>query len=751
MDFIKNITSETLIICNNTVKELILNMHLFKPIKFMNKLEFLSKYFFTYDEFAIKYISDKYNIRYDIAKEYIDNLYYIEDKQYNNYKLDFLVNIKKELDNHKLLKYNTYFKAYLDRVKIIIYDVDIDNFFLNIIKNYNYEIINREYNNYNHKVYEFNTMEEEIDYIANKICLLIDSGINVKNIKLSNVDSSYYNTIQRIFSLYNLKVNIPYKTPLNSYPLVSKFIDLYKDSDKSFEEILDIVKEDNVIYNELVKVINKYLIYDDKDLLIYMLKNSYITSDKYDNGIDIINFIDYITNSEEYIFMIGFNEGLIPKTYQDTDYLSDNIKKELLLDDTYTLNNKLRKRIINSIKDIKNLTITYKLKDNKKSYYPSNLCSNFEVVHDNYDKTISYSDTYNKMKLVKYYDEYFKFGSLNESLNLLNNNYNIKYNSYDNKYTKINRNIDKLNLSYSKMNTYNKCAFRYYLDNVLKLNIYEENFSTIIGSMVHYVMEKCLSNNDMDTEKYASEYLKDKTFSKKENFFLKKYQESVKELFNQVLLEKEYYLFDKALYEEKISINYKDNVIFTGIIDKILYYIDNNKTYMALIDYKTGNDNISLKYFKYGIDIQLPIYLYLSSKLDFKNIIYTGFYLQKFNITDKDYRLVGYSNSNTDTLSIIDKEYHNSKIIKGLKTISDGSFSKTSKILSDDEIAKIKNKTEEIIKETINNINNNKFDINPKVDNGTNISCMFCKYKDICFKKTCDEVAINACDITEVI
>ena len=183
-----------------------------------------------------------------------------------------------------------------------------------------------------------------------------------------------------------------------------------------------------------------------------------------------------------------------------------------------------------------------------------------------------------------------------------------------------NASVDNIKLSYSKMNIYNKCAFRYYLDNVLNLNIYEESFSTIIGNMVHYVMENCLKNDDNDIDKYVSEFLKDKSFTKKEKFFLEKYHNALYKLLDSVLKEKDYYSFNKAMYEEKIDIVYDDNTYFSGIIDKILYKEEDNNTYMALIDYKTGKDNINLKYFKYGIDIQLPIYLYLSRYLNFKNV-----------------------------------------------------------------------------------------------------------------------------------
>ena len=174
------------------------------------------------------------------------------------------------------------------------------------------------------------------------------------------------------------------------------------------------------------------------------------------------------------------------------------------------------------------------------------------------------------------------------------------------------------------MQIYSKCAFRYYLSEILKLDIYEENFSAVIGSMVHFIMEQCLRNKDYDTDKYADIFCKGRVFTKREYFFLNKYKENIKDLLKQVLQEKEYMSFDQALYEEKIEIDYGNNIKFVGVIDKILYYVDNDKTYICLVDYKTGNDIISLNNLKYGLDMQLPIYLYLSTKMNFKNPVYVG-------------------------------------------------------------------------------------------------------------------------------
>lgn len=741
MDFIKDINKETIIICKKGFKEQFLKLNILKPVKLMTPTEFIKKLYFTYDESAILYIMKKYNIKYDIAKMYLENIYYVEDTLYDIEKLDFLVNLKKELISNSLLIYNKLFQEYVKNVDIILYDIRPNNYLLKALSNLKYKEVKRNYNNYPHEIIKFHKISEEVEYVAYNIASLIDSGISPSKIYLTNVDKSYYNTINRIFPLFNLKVNLNNQVNLVSFPLVREFLKLI--SSFTIKESLDKLNQQDPIYNELVKVINKYLIYDDINLIIHKIKTSTIPETSYDGAINIIDYLDHISDDTEYIFFLGFNDGQVPISYKDTEYITDSIKKYLNLEDTRVLNKYLRIDIIKNLSDIKNLTITYKEKDDKKTYYKSTLSDYFKEVPANINKEISYSKKLNQIKLASCYDEYIKYGYKSKDFTYLLNNYSINYFSYSNKYTHIKRDLDKLKLSYSKMQNYNKCAFKYYLTDILKLDIYEENFSTVIGSMVHFVLEQCLSNNETDIDKYVTIFIGDKTFTKKENFFLEKYKECIRELLNEIKLEKEYTIFKDAMYEKKIEIDYGNNISFIGIIDKVLYYQDDDTTYVALIDYKTGADQITLKYLKYGLNIQLPIYLYLSSKLNLKNIVYSGFYLQKFNITEKDYRLIGYSNSDKAVLERFDREYYNSKIIKGMKTKNDGSFYKSAKVLSNDEIKEITDITESQIKNVIENIQNNNFDINPKISEGKNISCTYCKFKDICFVTKLDEVTIE--------
>ena len=62
-----------------------------------------------------------------------------------------------------------------------------------------------------------------------------------------------------------------------------------------------------------------------------------------------------------------------------------------------------------------------------------------------------------------------------------------------------------------------------------------------------------------------------------------------------------------------------------------------------------------------------------------------------------------------------------------MKTTSKG-FSTYSKVLNDEEIDSMINNTDKLINEGIDKILEGDFTINPKVIDGTNVSCSFCEY-----------------------
>ena len=738
-------------------------------IKIMTLKELIKKYTFDYNEKTIYHLMKKENTKYDIAKNYIENIYYIENKNYENIKLNKLENSKKYLEENNLLIYDNLFKKYIKNKKIYIYYNSINKYEEKIIneikKETQVELLKHEYNNYTPVIHEFSNITEEITFIANKICELLEQNIDINKIKLVNIKEDYINEIKKIFNFFNIPININKKN-IYGTKIIQDFIN---NIDNNIEKSLNYIQEkynlknetNNKIYNKLINILNEYTWCDNykeiKELLINKLKNTSI-EEKLNNAIEITN-LENIT--DEYTFILSFNQGIIPKIYKDEDYIDDLTKQTLNIDTSIEKNMVEKENTIKQIKNIKNCIITYKLKTPFSSFYPSSIIEEFktEVIKEHKYNNITYSEINDKINLTKKLDNLIKYNIKDELLETLYSNYEIPYNTYDNKYTKINKNNllkyinNKLLLSYSSMDNYYHCAFKYYINNILKLNPYEETFYTKIGTLFHDVLEKSLKNND-DYKKYWDEHVNNLELTNKEKFFIDNLEETCKFTVETIKKQLEYISLDKTKYEEKIFIN-KDKttkITFMGIIDKLMYKEEFDKTLVAVIDYKTGSTNIDLNKTIYGLSMQLPIYLYLAQNSGLKNVKIAGFYLQ--NIINKEndennLKLNGYSSSNKEILYKFDSSYENSNLIKSMRTKSDGDFYSYSKTLNEIEINNLIKLVDKKIEEAADNILEANFDINPKKINGINIGCEYCTFKDICFKKESDTIYLKEQDYKE--
>lgn len=769
----KNLKDNTLLIIPNHLKETILLSFCdeLKNIKIMTESEFLKKYYFDYDLETIYYLMNKYKLKYEVVLIYLKNLYYVENKEYSNEKLNKLVEIKKELEEHNLLKYKPLFLNKLKSMNIVFYNFyDLDKFYLNLIDNLkkitSVEVINEENNcYYEHKIYEFKNAEEEVEFVATKICELVLSGVNINNIVLLNSSDIYTNHIKRIFKYFSIPINIKDNNSLLGTKMGTFFLEnINSDISKTFELLeinFDLKNSLNLeIYNRLITISNKFSFVSDymeiKKLLKVELLNTKLSDVILDEAVKVEVLEDYIPNDNEYVFLLGFNQGECPKNLKDEDYINDLLKEKLNLSTTTIKNIIHNKKIISIIKNAKNLWITYKLNGEQGSLTVSSLNEklNYEVIH-NIKISYNYSNLNNNLKLARYMDDYLKYGSKNEDLDLLNNTYkNNVYRKYDNKFNGIKKTSENITLSYSSMDNYYKCSFKYYISSILKLNCYEETFMTYIGSLFHYVLSK---KDNLSLEDSITEFMNNnpKEFTNKENFFLEKLKKDLEFILDVIKKQKDYTNFHNALYEKYIEIP-KGNDKFIGIVDKIL--LNDNKTLGAIVDYKTGNPSLELNYIEYGLGLQLPIYLYLINKIN-PDIEIVGFYLQKIlpslitrnplkDITSQKrdlLKLQGFSLSEEEKLSEFDKTYIDSELIKSMKVGNNG-FYAYSKTLTKNNMENIVKIIDQKIDEALTNIHNNNFDINPKVINNKNIGCEYCKFKDICYMTEKDIVRLKDID-----
>lgn len=762
-ELINNIKDNTILIIPDNIKEEVLKkireLDRKLNIKIFSIDEFIKKLTIDFNEETIYQTMLNYNINYSIANLYLNNIKHVEEDS-NNYKLHNLFNIKNNIDKY-LIKDNL-FKKLINKKEIIVYGYDyITKYQYHILKNVeNIKVINKEYYNYNHNVYKFNTLEEEVIFVAEEISKLLNNNIDINNIFISNIDSKYYKVIKRIFKMYNIPINIKdtnnvYQTNIGKY-----FIN---NLSNNIEELINSIKtkfdmnnkKNSEILKKIISILNKFYFtkayLSVKSNIIEVMKKTNLENTKYKNAINEISIIDNIIDDNKYIFLLSFNLNKFPITIKDEEYINDNIKFDYM-EKSYEMNNINKDLYYKVISSIKNLTITYKEKHLNESFYPSVLIDEYKMnVIDKKIEYTNYSNELNKIFLTKYLDELIKYNNKNKNTSLLYSNYEINYNTYDNRYKIINKeNLykylnNKFNLSYSNMDTYYHCAFKFYISSILKLDEFETNLGNYIGNLYHYVLSKAFVDN-FDFDKTVDNYIKNNPYpeSFKNKYFITKVLDNLKNVIKTIEYQNTLGNMNESYYEKNIIVE-KTGAIdttFKGFIDKILKK-DNN---VVIIDYKTYSIDIKLNYLPYGLSMQLPVYLYLTKNYD-KDIEIIGFYIQeilnnsKYNKKDKttlkeqqkdSLKLKGYTIGNESKIAIFDTTYEKSEMIYGMKLSSKG-FDRYAKVLTEKQINNIIKLTDNKIKECINKIENANFEINPKMILGKNIGCEHCKYKDLCF------------------
>ena len=775
MEGLNNLENNSILVIPNNLKEKVLsyinNYDGLLNIKIMTLEEVKRNIYFDYTDEAILYIMDKYKVKSNIAKIYLDNIYYIFDDSVDTKKALFLEDLKNELLDKKLLLINDFFSLFFNR-KFVVYGFSyINKFYMKMLKKIpRLEILSgKKINKRNLDVFEFNNINEEVTFVFKEICSLLDSGISLNSIKVAGIDDNYEKELKKLSHFYNVPINFNNKCSIYSTKIVKVFLE-FLENNFSFEEAIEYVQgqfditndENNYIIKKLIDVCNKYVGFNyDKTLIMELLKDDlkkvHTKGIRYDKAIELVS-LDDSNFDEDYVFVLGLNEGKLPKIYKDEDYFSDDELVLLGFDTSIDKNIVSKETLVKTFFDIEKLYLSYSLNDKSGELYPSSIISenDINVIKKEVDYDNSYSNIHDQIILAMHLDNLIKYGEVDKNLSYLYSNYSIDYGNYNNAFSGISRNklldyVKHLKLSYTSMDQFYRCGFRYYINNILKLDPFEESFSTFIGNLFHYILSICF-NNDFDFDREWDSYLSKRDLRVDECFFLVKLKKELIYIINYLKeFNKETGLTD-MIFEKRIVVDKSRdiNVSFIGIVDKIMHKDTSYGDLISIIDYKTGNPSINLFNSIYGINMQLPVYLYLVVKSGiFHNPKIVGIYLQRILNNKEDdgekqeaLRLCGYSINDETFIERFDPTYENSKYIKGMKKSKNGFYSYT-KLLEEDDVDNFVRLVDDRIDNGINDILNAKFDINPKRIGNINEGCSFCRFKDLCFMKEEDIVNLK--------
>ncbi len=707
--------------------------------KFKNNNEVINDLLGYYQKQAYFYYAKEYNVTYEIAKEVLDATLLVDNIDYNDKKLNELVTIKN--------KYKKYLK--FDKYARKLYSLGVNSFYFPSNK-YTKAVKNLNINYYEENLRkdlvcnEFNSVYEEVVYLANEITRLLSKGYNPDKILINKPQDYYFPVINQVFTNYNIDFDLE-KHSIMSNPDVLLFYRLLESyGDISIKEGFVKAVEESNINKDVVDVLNDYYTIDGfvRDVIPFIhddLKNKQVKVN-YKNCIKFVDLYEqFIT--DEIVFIIGFNQGVIPAIHKDIEYLEDTELRSLGLKTSIDLNKEEEKISISILN--KSYRISYSLLSLQGSLLPSSFIKKYGIeICEKNELPI------NKKELERHFasrlDDFYLYGKLDSEMkslagflgyrngNVLNKG---KYDSYDNSYNGS-INFKKFNLSYTSIESYNQCSFKYYLENVIKVKKPFDKSHIIVGNLFH----ECLSKNQ-DVEVSCKEFIENNPMTKEELFYINKLASIINEV-NEFNDFKSNYTESSEEFDVSVMVN---NHYINGKIDKAFYNGDN----VVIVDYKTGTVDHDLKPMYHGLHMQLPMYMFFMHNthnvdgIFYQKVLPKSIFVDKnrYDELNKYFKYDGYCD--LDKVKDFDPTLSH---LAGIKMLKDNSYSKSSlgrNLATKKEL--ILDKLNEKLALTINNIESGKFDINPKEYKG-NTACSLCVYKDICYRSSTDFVKLEVID-----
>lgn len=734
--------------------------------KLMTKEEIISSYYGTLKKNAgLEYMATHNDLSLSLTQLYLYEAIKI-NSDYHDVQVHALWNIKKELLANDLIEKKEYFDYFLKKQKIVIfgyeYDQELENLFEQEGISYSYLKLDYEYKTLKVNVYQ--TIEEEICGTFQKIIDLYMNGVSLDKIHIIYKQECYNFPLVKLAKDFALPMESPYQESILDTETAQDFLKQYQENgEQAFAQNNEVSCFLNAYYEQYKKRITdkeKWL-----EIFSYLLKKERIINYHYEQE---INFSSrHLYHDDEYVFILGFEQGSFPYIYQDESYLPDIIKDVIGQTTSKQLNKREKELIDILLFANNNIYLSYKNEALDGVHHPSILIrtramETIPSMLDDYCYSLAYVQK--RWCLLRDYER--KYGVTKTETTRYINTQKEDYLSFDSSFTGSHYyDVDQFLVhSYSALTNFAQCPYKYYLGNVLKLDPFEGNYYTKLGVFIHALLEKNF-RSDYCFDRAFEECKKEQEWTKMEDMFLNNLKGRLQELWDFNLVHVSLMNNPHHILEQELSFVVSEPYQFKvkGFIDKIII-LGQNQDNVVLVDYKTGKDKFDPLYLKYGYNMQLPIYgLLIKNNEYFHNHHIVGMYIQHViptharstpsvkdimkdpNKIISDYALQGLSLLDIERLETFCPYETWPYYLKGISFKNDGSLRKSSldKYISDYSVWEdYLNETMEYIKEADKKIRENDFAIRPVFIQYVMEPCENCPYNDICFVREQDKVVI---------
>ncbi|MEG1383913.1 MAG: PD-(D/E)XK nuclease family protein [Oscillospiraceae bacterium] len=329
-------------------------------------------------------------------------------------------------------------------------------------------------------------------------------------------------------------------------------------------------------------------------------------------------------------------------------------------------------------------------------------------------------------------------------------------------------------LSATKIEQFEKCRFAYFLKYVMRIRpLQKAEISPIeAGSFVHKIMENTLrafdgdiSNTENDllrskvcevAESYVTEHIGDSAKLPRVRYLVERLKAQSVRLVMQLKREQQQSEFRPCDYELSIGDGAEieplemrtlggETVYIEGSIDRVDILRRDGKSYIRVVDYKTGDKAFSLTDVFYGLNVQMLLYLFTVCKNGEarygKTVPAAVMYIPSDpnapsvkSDAESDarqaYKMDGLVIDNPEIVSAMERDVANI-FIPVLKN-KDGSLRKSEKIASLEKLGLIERHIEKTVTDMANALYMGEWDICPTLRDDGKSACDYCDYAAVC-------------------
>lgn len=332
---------------------------------------------------------------------------------------------------------------------------------------------------------------------------------------------------------------------------------------------------------------------------------------------------------------------------------------------------------------------------------------------------------------------------------------------------------DTVVISPTRAESYYSCRFAYFLEYILKVKPRRKAELNVMetGTFVHYLLENVLRQSpDLEkltkaqikqrvwetAEKYTKEYFGGVDNTERFKIMIDKLCANVAELIGFIQSEQAQGSFHPADFELEISdggdvkpmeLYTEDNrrIKVVGKIDRVDVFKKDGKSYLRVVDYKTGNKEFKLDEVYNGINTQMLLYLFTltgAEKPRYENPVPAGVLYLLSDPSPKTYnrdkikddlpvyKVDGIVLQDTETLKAMDSAA--TGLFVPLTFTANGTPRKAANNLASlEKLGRIQARIQKLVRQMATQLCRGKIEAAPLVHHGA-IKCDFCDYRTVC-------------------